>query len=119
MMDSGMKAITRRQFVRAAGVLTVAHLTGCVQITLVGTPTVGTGVIAFMRSGRGIKGISRAAKAHNANRVYATMEAALNDLPHSGDQSRVVQIIMNGEMHAQLFSDGNEIADLRHFFSMT
>jgi hypothetical protein len=112
-----MKAITRRQFVHAAGVLTVAHLSGCVQPLPVG-PDSGGGVIAYKRSGRGIKGISRAAKAHNANRVYTTMEAALSDPPHLGDRSRVVQVTMNSQMHGDLFSDGNDIADLRHFFSM-
>ena len=110
-----MKAITRRRVVQAVGVLGIAQLAGCLRPFPVG-PNLGTGVVAYRRSGRGIKGISRAAKKHNANRVYATVEAALSDLAHPGDQSRVVRIVMNGEMHAQLFGGGNNIADLRRFF---
>ena len=86
-----------------------------VEVTRMG-PGIGTGVIAYRRSGRGTKGISRAAKAHNANRVYATRAAALSDLPHLGDRSGVVQIVMNAEMHAQLFGQGKDTADLRQFF---
>jgi hypothetical protein len=111
-MDKRMKSITRRQFVKVAGVLGVAQITGCLQ-PFPPAPGTGNGVIAYRRSGRGIKGISLAAKKHNANRVYATSEAAMNDLPHPGDKSRVVHIFMNGDMHARLFANGNNIADLR------
>jgi len=111
-----MKAISRRQFVRAAAVLGVIRLTGCGQPFPIG-PGIGTGVIAYVRSGRGIKGISNAAKKHNANHVYATMAAAVGDLPHPGDRSRVVQIVMNSTLHNQLFGSGDDIVDLRRFFN--
>ena len=106
------KSITRREFVKAAGLLGVVHIAGCVEPFRF-LPSLGTGVIAYKRSGRGIKGISRAAKKHNANRLYATSEAAMNDPPHPGDKSRVVEIVMNADVHAQLFANGNQIADLR------
>lgn len=103
---------------RAAGVLGVAHLTGCgPRVPL--RPGLGTGVIAYMRSARGLKGISKAAKKHNHNRVYATVQAALNDPAHPGDRSRVVRIVMNEQMHAQLFAAGNDTADLRLFYNQT
>ena len=111
-MDMRMRSITRRQFVKVAGVLGVAQITGCLQ-SFPFKPGLGTGVIAYKRSGRGIKGISHAAKKHNANHVYSTFEAAMNDLPHPGDKSRVVEIAMNGNLHALLFANGNNTADLR------
>jgi hypothetical protein len=111
-----MKAITRRQFVRAVTVLGVAGLSGCGQPFPIG-PGIGTGVFAYRRSGRGIKGISNAAKKHNANHVYATMAAAVSDPAHPGDHSRVVRIVMNANVHALLFGGGNSAVDLRQSFS--
>lgn len=97
---------------KAAGLLAAVHLSGCGELPRF-IPSLGTGVIAYKRSGRGLKGLSQAAKKHNANRLYATSEAAMNDLPHPGDKSRVVQIVMNVDTHAQLFANGNSVADLR------
>ncbi len=45
------------------------------------------------------------------------MAAALSDLPHPGDKSRVVKIVMNPDMHARVFASGNDVADLRRFFA--
>ena len=73
------------------------------------------GVLAFRRSGRG-RHVSNAAKKHNANRLYATREAALADPAHPGDKSKVVQVVISRSRHNALFADGTPIADLRHFF---
>jgi len=45
------------------------------------------------------------------------MAAAVGDLPHPGDRSRVVQIVMNSTLHNQLFGSGDDIVDLRRFFN--
>lgn len=72
----------------------------------------GGGRLVFRRSG-GSRRISRAAKGHNANRRYRTRVAAINDLPHPGDRSRVVWELMNDDLYKQLFGDGRDIVDLR------
>lgn len=72
------------------------------------------GMMVFIRSGRGISGISNAAKKHNNNRIYLTEAAALGDMPHPGDKSVVKTIVISDGLFAKLFPNGNEIADLRH-----
>ena len=73
----------------------------------------GTGVVAWKRSGR--RGhVSRAAKAHNANHLYASFQAAVADLAHPGDKSKVVPITIHAALFAALFRDGRQSADLRH-----
>ena len=58
--------------------------------------------------------MSNAAKKHNANRLYATKEAATRDLAHPGDRSKVVKVTISSTMYAKLFSGGKLTADLRH-----
>ena len=75
-------------------------------------PGGGAGVVVFRRSGRGLR-ISNAAKSHNANRLYWTSLAARLDVPHPGDPSYVVQVVISAALAAQLFPRGKVIADLR------
>jgi len=70
------------------------------------------GVLVYRRSGRG-RHVSNAAKKKNANVLYATMQAAANDLTHPGDNSKVVQVVISQQLFDQLFGDGSVRADLR------
>ena len=72
----------------------------------------GQSVIVYRRSGRG-RHVSKAAKKHNANRLYATEQTALLDLPHPGDRSTVVPLTISSEMYNRLFTFGKQVADLR------
>ena len=69
-------------------------------------------VVVYKRSGRG-RHVSNAAKKHNANRLYATEPVALRDLPHPGDRSTVVPVIISSEMYNRLFTFNRQVADLR------
>jgi hypothetical protein len=73
----------------------------------------GASVVAWRRSGR--KGhISQAAKAHNANHVYASFQAAFVDRAHPGDKSKVVPITLSATVFAAFFANGRQSVDLRH-----
>ena len=107
--------MTRRELLKLAGLMATTQIVGC------GTnlpPIFGgnNGNLAFLRTGRNGH-VSNAAKKHNANRVYATAEAAMMDPPHPGDTSKVVQINISPELRSQLFTNGNQMVDLRQFFS--
>ena len=83
-------------------------------MTLVGCPLPPSqSVIVYRRSGRG-RHVSNAAKKHNANHLYATEQAALQDLAHLGDRSKVVMVTISSDMYAKLFPNGKLTADLRH-----
>lgn len=98
--------LSRRAFLSLAAVTGVMATTGCPRRN-------GNGVKAFKRSGRG-RHVSNAAKKHNANRLYATEAAALADLPHPGDKSVVVSLIIPRKLHDKLFPGHKKVADLRH-----
>jgi len=100
---------TRRKVLRVGSVVVLTQAIGCsfdIQQLLPNNN------IAFRRSGRDGH-VSNAAKKHNANRIYATWDAASLDLPHPGDKSKVVQITLSNQRYAELFTNGNLIADLR------
>ncbi|MBN1343941.1 MAG: twin-arginine translocation signal domain-containing protein [Phycisphaerae bacterium] len=107
--------MTRRAFVKAACITGAAVTPGCGLLEgMLGPPVnQSNGVIAFKRSGRGLR-ISNAAKLNNANKVYATAEAAADDPAHPGDNSKVVQITMNRQLFDRLFANGKTSSDLRH-----
>lgn len=71
------------------------------------------GVVAWKRSGRG-RHVSNAAKAHNANHIYVSFQAAAADRAHPGDKSRPVPVTINAALFAALFADGKQSVDLRH-----
>jgi len=110
-----LEPMTRRELLRLAGVMAAAQVVGC------GTnlpPIIGGNPsnVAFIRSGRNTH-VSNAAKKQNANRIYATFEAAMIDAPHPGDSSKVVQISISKDLHAALFGGGGDTVDLRRFFA--
>jgi hypothetical protein len=99
--------LTRRAFLGFALSLGIVTLVGCDLFP----PDQSMPV--YRRSGRG-RHVSNAAKKHNANHLYATKEAALQDLAHPGDRSKVVMVTISSDMYAKLFPTGKVSADLRH-----
>jgi hypothetical protein len=77
-----------------------------------GTPPVVASTVLWRRSTEGRRA-SRAAKAHAANRLYATELAALSDPAHPGDNAKVVPLDTTRENYLALFGDGSTMVDLR------
>ena len=68
---------------------------------------------AFKLSLRGRRG-SRAAKAHNANKLFLTPEAADLNRAHPGDNSRIVSVVLSEQKFNEIFDGGAlEVVDLR------
>ncbi len=65
----------------------------------------------FRLSGRGRR-ISRAAKAHNANHLFLTIELADNNRAHPGDRSRIVPVKLSAAEFNRLFKK-RKFVDLR------
>lgn len=98
-------SISRRAFITCIG------LTGTV-LTLQGCPPPPAGsVMVFKRSGN--RRTSNAAKRHNANRRYKTRAAAEADIPHPGDNSKVVMLQISEEQYLRYFPSWREVTDLR------
>lgn len=105
--------LTRRTFLglaTSAGVVTA--LAGCPPPPPPPPPE-SNGVLVYKRSGRGLR-VSNAAKKHNANHLYVTYAAALQNPAHPGDHSKVVQLTINRAQYNRLFTGGSLVADLRH-----
>ncbi len=100
-----LQEYTRRTFLSLMALGTLALNAGC--------PRPRKVVRVFKRSGRG-RHVSNAAKKHNANHLYRTLEAALGDPAHPGDKSKVVMVEINRTMFNKLFPGNKQIADLRH-----
>lgn len=100
--------LTRRAFLRFAISLGLVMLVGCDP----SPPKPEQAVPVYRRSSRG-RHVSNAAKKHNANHLYATKEAALQDPAHPGDRSKVVMVTISSDMYAKLFPNGKASADLR------
>lgn len=67
----------------------------------------------YKLSVRGRRG-SRAAKAHNANKLFLTPQAADQNRAHSGDNSRIVSIPLSESKFNELFQGGSlDVVDLR------
>lgn len=105
--------LTRREFLIIGGTVAAG--------TLAAGPTAGLsapqGLAAprtiFLLSLRGRRG-SQAAKLHNANFRFASMEAADQNRAHVGDRSRIVSILASDDEYDRLFTSRNSlIADLR------
>ncbi|MBI4773052.1 MAG: hypothetical protein HY788_02530 [Deltaproteobacteria bacterium] len=57
---------------------------------------------------------SKASLKHNANKLFATAQAADQNRSHPGDRSRVVSFKVNKETFNRLFDDGKRsVVDLR------
>lgn len=104
-MGMSLHELSRRAFLALAAATGLLATTGCPRRN-------GNGVKVFRRSGRG-RHVSNAAKKHNANRLYATEAAAMADLPHPGDPSVVVSVIIHRKLHSKLFPGHKIVADLR------
>ena len=104
-----MSQFSRRTFMQLSALAGLTKLIGCSGIEPVAG---GGGAIAYRRSGRGRR-ISRAAKKHNANRLYATAAAANRDRPHAGDNSKVVAVTIPQSKFDRLFAGGRKSSDLR------
>ena len=98
-------SLTRRTFILAAASAGAATIVGC--------PPTPKPVTVYRRSCRGLHQ-SNAAKKHSANRLYATVEAAAQDLAHPGDRARVVSLTISKGEYDRLFKNGRLIVDLRH-----
>ena len=105
--------ITRREFLILSGVVTATALV-TVRCDGGGGGSGGTAT-AYKLSLRGRRG-SNAAKNHNANFLFATIEAADTNRAHPGDNSRIVSVVISRARFNQLFNNGKtEVADLRNF----
>jgi len=98
--------MTRRAFLSVAASIGLMALFGC-------SLPPGQSIVVYRRSGRG-RHVSNAAQANNANHLYATEQAALEDLAHPGDRSKVVMVTISSAMYTKLFPPGKLTADLRH-----
>ena len=98
-------SLTRRAFLFAAASAGAAASLGC-------PPSRKTAVV-YRRSCRGLHA-SNAAKKHSANRLYATVAAATQDVAHPGDNAKVVSLVMSKSKFDRLFKGGRLIVDLRH-----
>lgn len=105
--------LTRREFLIIGGTVAAG--------TLAAGPTAGLSApqglpaprTIYRLSLRGRRG-SKAAKSHNANLLFASMEAAEQNRAHPGDRSRIVGIIVSDDEYDRLFTGRNSlIADLR------
>jgi hypothetical protein len=104
--------ITRREFLILSGAVTAASL---ITVSCDGGAESGGSTTAYKLSLRGRRG-SNAAKNHNANFLFATIEAADKNRAHPGDNSRIVPVLINRARFDQLFNNGNTaVADLRNF----
>ncbi len=109
--------LTRRQFLRrsAGGVggVVFSVLPGCGGGGGGGRSkaSLETPKTVFRLSGRGRR-ISRAAKAHNANHLFLTIELADNNRAHPGDRSRIVPVKLSAAEFNRLFKK-RKFVDLR------
>ena len=108
--------LTRRVFLAATGAASIAALTGCGGGSGGGDPAVpdpSGPAVAFRLSTRGINTASNAAKAHAANKRFATAAAAEANRAHPGDPSRVVSIHVSEATWNAWFGGGAQVVDLR------
>jgi len=108
--------ITRRKFIQLSGAVAATALIGVScdgGSNGDGQPGPEGTVEVYKLSVRGRRG-SRAAKAHNANKLFLTPEAADQNRAHPGDNSRIVSIPLSNERFMELFNGGSaEVVDLR------
>jgi len=103
--------ITRRQFLILSGAVTATAL---VTVRCDGGSNPDGTVTVFKLSLRGRRG-SNAAKSHNANKLFTTLEAADMNRAHPGDNSRIVSLSIDKARFKELFKGNAEVADLRDF----
>ena len=106
--------LARRDFILLSGSFAAISLIGISCDSESETETQGIRTI-FLQSARGRRA-SQAEKKHYANRLYATEDAALADLPHPGARPRIVMVTTSRSRFNELFDNGKSlVADLRNF----
>jgi len=108
------KTVTRREFIVLSGAAAAAAMIAVSCDGSASNQTAPAGNrVAYKLSLRGRRG-SRAAKKHNANKLFSTLEAAEMNRAHPGDNSRVVSVIISEDRFNELFNNGiTDVADLR------
>jgi len=106
--------ITRRKFLQLSGAVAATALIG-ISCDGGGNQSNPDGTVeVYKLSLRGRRG-SRAAKSHNANKLFLTPQAADQNRAHDGDNSRIVSVVLSESRFNQLFNDGAIVVDLRDF----
>lgn len=105
-------SLSRRTFLLLGSTIAVGALTACHGGGGGGDGSSGSTAQVFRLSGRGRR-VSRAAKAHNANKRFKTQQDADLNRAHAGDRSRIVRITVSKAEFNRLFANG-PVADLRH-----
>jgi hypothetical protein len=110
--------MSRREFIvlggTAAAVLALLPLSGCGGGSSNTSSTSNDqSLYVYRLSSRG-KRTSQAAKKHNANKLFATWDAAESNRAHPGDRSRIVQVNISPARYERLFLKPNrDLVDLR------
>ncbi len=108
--------INRRQFLKFSGAVAATAFIGisCDGGGSSQTDRNGFGSVDVYRlSLRGRRG-SKAAKSHNANKLFLTPQAADQNRAHPGDNSRIVSVVLSEQNFNELFDNGAlEVVDLR------
>ncbi len=107
--------LTRRKFIQLSGAVAATAFIG-ISCDGGGSNSNPDGTVEVCKlSLRGRRG-SRAAKSHNANKLFLTPQAADQNRAHPGDNSRIVSVVLSESRFNQLFNGGAiEVADLRGF----
>jgi hypothetical protein len=107
--------LTRREFLIIGGTLAAGSVVGGSRAEARPAPHGADAPprIIYRLSLRRRRG-SKAAKIHNANFRFATMEAADQNRAHPGDNSRIVPLVVSDDEFDRLFASRNTtVADLR------
>lgn len=108
---NGRLRLTRRTFGLATGAAAAGLLLGCGSGGSGGGMPDPTKIWLLSSQGRRT---SNAAKIHNANKRFATPDAADLLRAHPGDNSKIVHIDSAPSTWYQLFGMGNVVVDARH-----
>jgi hypothetical protein len=103
--------LTRRAMLQAGGAVAAVGLLAACGGGSHGSVSGQT--VLFKRSGRGRR-VSNAAKANNANKLFATAAAAAAGGAHPGDTSKVVKVPTTPATWDMYFGGGAQVVDLRH-----
>ena len=108
--------INRRQFLKFSGAVAATAFIGISCDSGGNSQTDGDGfgsIEVYRLSLRGRRG-SKAAKSHNANKLFLTPQAADQNRAHPGDNSRIVSVVLSEQKFNELFDGGAlEVIDLR------
>ena len=97
--------MTRRLFLALSGAVASVAFVGCNSSSSGGGDSRDSGVDIYRLSSRGRR-TSNAAKLHNANKRFATEQAARENRAHPGDTSRVVMVRVSDAEFRRMFASG-------------